>query len=116
VLLQKDRQVTAEVLAHLAEVDARRLHVGLGFASLFSYCTGALGLSGSPGRVDPAAGWLPIRGAPTVRSPRLRRATAPPKVLSESNARPPTFGMVRPGRPRGARCDGVRVSAIVGRT
>ena len=37
--------VTAELIAHLAELDARRLYLGKGFASLFVYCTGALRLS-----------------------------------------------------------------------
>jgi hypothetical protein len=40
-----ERGVTAELIAHLAELDSRRLYLGLGFASLFVYCTGALRLS-----------------------------------------------------------------------
>src|SRR6185436_13770872 len=32
-------------MAHLAEVARRELHLGLGYGSLFAYCTGALRLS-----------------------------------------------------------------------
>ena len=39
--------LTAAVLVHLGEVDARGLHLGEGYPSLFAYCTGALGLSES---------------------------------------------------------------------
>jgi hypothetical protein len=44
-LARCERDVTAELIAHLAELDARRLYLGQGFASLFVYCTGALRLS-----------------------------------------------------------------------
>jgi hypothetical protein len=40
-----ERNATAELVAHLAELDARRLYLGLGFASLFAYCIGPLRLS-----------------------------------------------------------------------
>jgi hypothetical protein len=40
-----DRQVTAELIAHLAEVDRRRLYAGQGCSSMFVYCTERLGLS-----------------------------------------------------------------------
>ena len=39
------RDVTAELIAHLAELDARRLYLGAGFSSLFAYCTAVLRLS-----------------------------------------------------------------------
>jgi hypothetical protein len=47
-LADKSRQATklvAELLAHLAEVDARRLYLPLGFASLFQFCLSRLGFS-----------------------------------------------------------------------
>jgi hypothetical protein len=44
-LRARERGATAELVAHLAEVDARRLYLGQGFPSLFAYCTGALHLS-----------------------------------------------------------------------
>ncbi|HEY3665177.1 MAG TPA: HNH endonuclease signature motif containing protein [Polyangiaceae bacterium] len=55
-LVQRGNQLTAEVLAHLAELEERRLHLQLGFASLFIYCVEALGLSeGAAGRRVAAA-------------------------------------------------------------
>lgn len=40
-----ERKATARLLAVLAELDCRRLYLGLGFSSLFSYCTDELHLS-----------------------------------------------------------------------
>jgi hypothetical protein len=45
VLVGSHRRVTADLIAHLSEVDARRLHVGRGFSSLFGYCVECLGFS-----------------------------------------------------------------------
>lgn len=36
-LVRCERDVTAQLIAHLAEFDARRLYLGAGFASLFAY-------------------------------------------------------------------------------
>jgi hypothetical protein len=44
-LARCERDATARLVAHLAELDARRLYLGAGFSSLFAYCTGALRLS-----------------------------------------------------------------------
>jgi 5-methylcytosine-specific restriction endonuclease McrA len=44
-LAAREREATVAVVAHLAELDARGLHLAAGYASLFSYCTGALHLS-----------------------------------------------------------------------
>jgi hypothetical protein len=38
-------EATAQLVAHLAELDARRLHLGAGFSSLFVYCCEVLHLS-----------------------------------------------------------------------
>ena len=46
-LVRRGNELNSDVLAHLAEVDARGLHWELGYASLFSYCTEKLGLSES---------------------------------------------------------------------
>ena len=40
-----ERHATAQLIAHLAELDARRLYLGAGHSSLFTYCRDALGLS-----------------------------------------------------------------------
>jgi 5-methylcytosine-specific restriction endonuclease McrA len=45
VLLSRERGITAAVLAHLAEVDARRLYAPAGYPSMFEYCVGELHLS-----------------------------------------------------------------------
>ncbi|MCL6650063.1 MAG: hypothetical protein K6U89_17245 [Chloroflexi bacterium] len=45
VLAAREREATVALVAHLAELDARGLHLAAGYASLFSYCTGALHLS-----------------------------------------------------------------------
>ena len=44
-IISRDRTTTADVLAHIAEFDARRLYLPAGFASMFAYCVGTLRLS-----------------------------------------------------------------------
>ena len=44
-LVAHDRQTTATLLAHLAEVDARRLYVPAGYSSMHAYCVEELHLS-----------------------------------------------------------------------
>ncbi len=44
-LARDEREATVELVAHLGELDARRLYLGEGFGSLFTYCTGALRLA-----------------------------------------------------------------------
>jgi len=55
-LAANERQVTAHLVAHLAELDARRLYLGHGYSSLFTYCTQALHLSehAAYGRIEAA--------------------------------------------------------------
>ena len=43
--LVHERSRAADVLAHLAEVDRRELHLPLGYPSMYAYCVGALHLS-----------------------------------------------------------------------
>ena len=45
-LAASERRTTVELVAHLAELDARRLHLRAGYPSLFVYCTDVLRLSG----------------------------------------------------------------------
>ena len=40
-----ERHATAQLVAHLAELEARRLYLGAGKSSLFTYCRDVLGLS-----------------------------------------------------------------------
>ena len=44
-LVALDRTNTADLLAHLAEVDERRLYAEIGYASMFAYCVRELHLS-----------------------------------------------------------------------
>lgn len=43
-LAQRDRENTAELLAHMAELDARRLFDAMGFRSMWEYCLVGLGM------------------------------------------------------------------------
>src|SRR3954467_3124169 len=43
-LLRRENDLLSDTLAHLAELDHRRLYLELGFTSMFAYCTEALGL------------------------------------------------------------------------
>src|SRR5439155_1273452 len=45
VLVARDRTTTAALLAHLAEVDVRRLYLPAAYPSLYLYCVHELGLS-----------------------------------------------------------------------
>src|SRR3954470_3967179 len=55
-LVRQSNVLTAQVLAHLVELEQRMLHLELGFSSLFSYCVEALGMSeGTAGRRVAAA-------------------------------------------------------------
>src|SRR6187399_866645 len=50
-LTQQSNVLTAQLLAHLVELEERTLHLELGFSSLFAYCVEALGMSeGTAGR------------------------------------------------------------------
>jgi hypothetical protein len=44
-LAGSEREATCELIVHLAEFDARGLHLDAGFSSLFTYCTAVLRLS-----------------------------------------------------------------------
>jgi hypothetical protein len=46
-LVSRERATTLEILVHLNEVERRRLHLGLGYPSLFEYCVRHLGYSSS---------------------------------------------------------------------
>ena len=59
-LARCERQATAFLIAHLAELDARRLYLAAGFSSLFTYCCDVLHLS------EPAA-YNRIEAARTAR-------------------------------------------------
>ncbi len=55
-LAAREREATASLLAHLAELDERRLYLAEGCSSLFTYCTQVLHLSehAAYGRIEAA--------------------------------------------------------------
>ena len=44
-LVAQDRSTTADLLAHIAEVDSRKLYLPAGYPSMYAYCQGELKLS-----------------------------------------------------------------------
>src|SRR5207249_4577043 len=44
-LAAREREATASLVAHLAEIETRRLYLGEGFDSMFGYCVSVLRLS-----------------------------------------------------------------------
>jgi hypothetical protein len=59
-LAGSERELTAAVIAHVAEIDARKLYLGQGFPSLFHYCVQIL-------RLSPDAAYNRIEVARVVR-------------------------------------------------
>ena len=59
-LASRSRRITVELLAHLAEVDRRRLYCGLGCGRLFTYCTEVL-------RLSEAAAWNRVKAVRAAR-------------------------------------------------
>src|SRR6185369_14426346 len=56
LLVQQSTALTAQVLAHLVELDERLLHLKLGFSALCAYCVEGLRMSeGTAGRRGTAA-------------------------------------------------------------
>jgi hypothetical protein len=65
-----ERRTTAELIALLGELDARKLYLGEGFSSLFTYCTQVLHLS------EPAAYSRITAARAARRFPRVLAALA----------------------------------------
>jgi len=55
-LAEREREATASLIAHLTELDERRLYLAEGYSSLFTYCTQVLHLSehAAYGRIEAA--------------------------------------------------------------
>src|SRR3990172_6356447 len=65
LLVRRESQAIAELVAHLAEVDARRLYRDQAFPSMHQYCVDGLHMSGgAPYKRIPAAG--PARRFPVI--------------------------------------------------
>jgi hypothetical protein len=97
VLASKEREASAELVAHLAVLDGRpALYAAQGYGTLFSYCTQALLLS-----EDAACSRIEARS----RLPALsRHPRAPGFGFPDPDLRPPAgtapHGGEPPGRPR----------------
>lgn len=71
-LCRREREITLDVLRHLNEVEGRKLHLRLGYSSMFGYCTQALRYSESAaGRRIAAARCL--RRVPRIEALLVRR-------------------------------------------
>ncbi len=101
-LAQREREATAALIAHLAELDARRLYLAEGYSSLFTYCTQVLHLSehAAYGRISKRqveALIARLRPQPPVpasvrRLPTASPTTAQPPAPPEAAASPQLAG------------------------
>ena len=69
-LAARERTSTADLVAALAELDERRLYLGLGYSSLFAYCVQELHLSED-------AAYIRIRAARVAATPRSSGMACP---------------------------------------
>jgi len=100
-----ERSATAALIAHLAELDARRLYLGAGFTSTFTYCTEVLRLSegGAYNRIEAAhaARKFPLvldlleQGALNVTTARSSLPISPQRITQLFWRRRPTRASVR---------------------
>src|SRR5437762_1778941 len=113
-----ERQATVALIVHLAEFDARRLHLGAGFTSLYDYCMRVLHFTEDvacnriaaarvarryPVALDTAASRAAAR-AGAVRDPLHRQRREPGKAAPCPGHAQPRGPQRRPGpglRPRG---------------
>jgi hypothetical protein len=101
VLANRERDATVELVAHLAELDGRRTHLGEGPGSLYLYCRDVLGYSEDAAwnraatasivrRYPVALGWL-ADGSLNVTTVRMLRPVVTPvnhvAVLTEARHR-----------------------------
>jgi hypothetical protein len=91
-LVAQERATTLDILAHLNEVERRRLHLGLGYPSLFEYCTRHLGYSKSAaGRRIHAArcvrDYPEVYGLLEKNEVNLITVSLIASILTESNAK-----------------------------
>src|SRR6267143_3812820 len=60
-LVTRDRLITATLLAHIAEVDARRLYIPAGYSSMHAFCVDELRLSEDAASKRIQAAWAARR-------------------------------------------------------
>ena len=114
-LARCERQATALLVAHLAELDARRLHLAAGFPSLFMYCREVLELSeqSAYNRIFAARGEDVPRGPGHAERRRFdsRDAPADRTSLDGRQQRRAAGGRVPQEQARGEEAPGSTVSA-----
>jgi len=102
-LVARERDATAHLVAHLAELDTRDVHLRAGYESLYVYCRDALGLSEgeSYNRIEVA------RGPAVSRHPRDARGGIGQPDCGEAPRTAPDSGQ----SPRGGRARRTRERA-----
>jgi hypothetical protein len=63
-LMDQHRQIESEVVAHISEVDERKLYLGEGCSSMHAYCTEVLHLSSNLPNSARAESTCLLRGRP----------------------------------------------------
>ena len=82
-LVARHRHATAHLVAHLAELDTRDVHLREGYSSLFVYCRGALGLSeGETGNRIAVTARVEAPPSKTIASSPDRSAMVPAPIPS----------------------------------
>ena len=67
-LTARDRATTALLLAHIAEVDTRRLYAAAGYSAMYHYCIRTLGFSeGTAQAIPPMSGITDLPEKPKGR-------------------------------------------------
>jgi len=97
-LAGSERDATAQLVAHLAELDTRDLHLRAGYGSLFAYCRDALHLSeheaynrieaARAARRFPLVLVLLASGAVSLTTVRLLAPTSPSRTTAWSSTPP----------------------------
>ena len=108
-LSRRERDATARLIASLSELDRRRLYLGEGYSSMFTYCTQCLRLSehAAYGRIDRVDGIdrdarrdpherrrPPVEGADRESAPRLRLTCSARLPERTATCRAPCLGSV----------------------
>lgn len=90
----QERDATVQLIALLAEMDARRLFLGQGYSSLFVYCTKRLHLSehAAYGRIEAARAARKCRGRGWILATRPgRKAQRAPRYFRPRGSSSPPF-------------------------
>jgi len=105
-LIARERDATAQIVAHLAELDTRDVHLREGYTSLFVYCRDALGLS-------EWEAYNRIEVARTARQfPRSVSTTPPPTLVTSALTTPDPSSPPTPAPDQAVRPLPIRPAAV----